>query len=98
MDGEIAKVKLVVDVEIKVEFEHLSDMVLDQLLETRTFLLTLLGQLDSVSVHPVLLDPIIFQSILLVLAAGHPKHLILKATDPEEIGITAQTAKWVSLT
>lgn len=73
-------------------------MVLDQLLGTRAFLLTLLGQLNSVSLHPIPLDPVIFQSILLVLAAGHRKHLILKATDPEEIGIIARTAEWVSLT
>ena len=72
-------------------------MVLDQLLGTRAFLLTLLGQLNSASLHPIPLDPVIFQSILLVLAAGHRKHLILKATDPEEIGIIARTVEWVSL-
>ena len=100
---EVANVELVVEINLKVEFEHLSDsqhdimMVLEQL-GTRAFLPALLAQLNSVSLHPIPLDPVIFQSILLVFAAGHRKHLILKATDPEEIGIIARTAEWVSLT
>jgi hypothetical protein len=66
-----------------------------ELLGTRAFLPTLLAQLNSASSYPAPLDPVVFQSILLVLAAGQRKHLILNAADPEEIGIIARTAEWI---
>ncbi|KAK2459838.1 hypothetical protein APHAL10511_008159 [Amanita phalloides] len=64
------------------------------MLGTRAFLPTLLAQLTNAAPSPIPLDPVIFQSILLVLAAGHRKHLILRAVDPEEVGIIARTAEW----
>ena len=63
-----------------------------ELLGTSTFLPALLSQLNSTSAP---LDPVVFQSILLVLAAGQRKHLILNAVDPEEIGIIARIAEWI---
>lgn len=70
-------------------------MALD-LLGTRAFLPTVLAQLTNASPHPLPLDPVVFQSILLVLAAGQRRHLILRAVDPEEVGIVARIAEWVS--
>ncbi|KAF8621703.1 hypothetical protein AX15_007564 [Amanita polypyramis BW_CC] len=68
-------------------------MALD-LLGTRAFLPTLLAQITNASPHPLPLDPVVLQSILLVLAAGQRKHLILNALDPEEVSIVARIAEW----
>ncbi|KIL58621.1 hypothetical protein M378DRAFT_200441 [Amanita muscaria Koide BX008] len=69
-------------------------MVLD-LLGTRAFLPTLCAQLQKASTQPIPLDPVILQSILLVLAIGHRKNLILRAVDPEEVPIIARIAEWI---
>ncbi|KAF8632715.1 hypothetical protein AX17_004771 [Amanita inopinata Kibby_2008] len=61
---------------------------------TPAFLPTLVSQLHHASETPIPLDPVILQSILLVLAAGQRKHLILNAVHSEDVGLVARIAEW----